>query len=689
MSLLRNRRISPSAVKTLGGVVIVDSQLRIWSCNQVALSLLNDPHVIGRAFADLIPCDVLGSSRADLLNSLECALRTGRTRTSPLFPVPKGDTDVDPYYWRMRRVELPDGPGVAMFFCPPSVMDIERRRRRALKAKLREARLLQTLSCELIEEEGSQQLYERIVEAAAVIMRSKHAAVQTYHPERGPAQTLRLLASRGFSSEAAQMWEWVHADAGTTCAEAVRRGTRVMVHDFEQCKFMINTQAITSYRSEGVRSAATTPLISRSGNMLGVMSVFWPRPHSPSPRQVRLLDILARQAADLVERSQTIEALRRNEYRLREADRRKDEFLAVLAHELRNPLAPIRTGLDIIRRSGNEGNVVEEMRGMMERQVGHMVRLIDDLLDVSRIRCGKIQLHCEPTLFTELLDSAIQVTTAAFESRNVSITVDAPNESLWLNVDPTRFVQILSNVLHNAVKFSRADSVVSVAVKTRCGNDGSDGDMHISVSDAGVGISPEFMPHVFELFTQDGPGVRHGHPGLGIGLALARKLVEMHGGSIEAHSDGADKGSVFTIRMPFSRSVSIVHRGEVVRDQQSVCSQRVLVIDDNADAANALGRLIKAIGSSCRVAYDGPSGLLELERFHPDLVFLDISMPDMNGYEVCRRIRRDAGYPVKVVALTGWGQESDRTEADRAGFDLHLTKPPDPAALETLLFTPA
>jgi len=378
---------------------------------------------------------------------------------------------------------------------------------------------------------------------------------------------------------------------------------------------------------------------------------------------------------DITERKRAEEALR-------EADRRKDEFLALLAHELRNPLAPIRTGLELIRISGDTPESVRRVRPMMERQVSQMVRLIDDLLDVSRIASGKIVLQRAPTLVSELVHSAIEAHRTAIEAAKIDLTVDLPAQPYVIDVDSTRFVQVLSNVLHNASKFTPAQGKIRIGVEP-CGADDLP-QIAITISDTGVGISPDLLPKVFELFVQAEAATERAHGGLGIGLALARRLVEMHGGRIAAHSDGRGQGTALVITMPVCQADATGPSSSPI-DISHVAS-RVVIIDDNQDAARTMSMLVEQLGGSARVAHDAVSGLAAVQQFEPDIVFLDIGMPGMHGYETCRRIRRQpTKQHIVIVAVTGWGQSQDKQRALDAGFDAHLTKPVAPAALARVL----
>ena len=377
---------------------------------------------------------------------------------------------------------------------------------------------------------------------------------------------------------------------------------------------------------------------------------------------------------------QDITEHKRNEATLQEADRRKDEFLALLAHELRNPLAPIRTGLELIRVAGDSPQAVRRVRTLMERQVSHMVRLIDDLLDVSRIASGKIVLQRVPTTITELVQSAVDAQRAAVEAANIEFTLMLPSEPCVVDVDPARIIQVLSNVLHNAVKFTPANGKIRCVTQTSLRH-GSPL-VSITISDNGIGISPDMLPRIFDLFAQGDAATDRTHGGLGIGLALARRLIEMHEGTITAQSDGPGTGSVFTITVPVSDAAA--RPPSRPADVRRVTS-RAVIIDDNRDAARTMSMLIQELGGVASIAHNASSGLEAVQQFQPDIVFLDIGMPEMDGYEACRQLRRLMEDRVVIVALTGWGQPQDKQRALDAGFDAHLVKPVDPALLTRIL----
>ncbi len=391
-------------------------------------------------------------------------------------------------------------------------------------------------------------------------------------------------------------------------------------------------------------------------------------------------------ATDVHELRETQERLRFQEEQLRDVDRRKDEFIAILAHELRNPLAPLRTGLDVLRLSHDAAGAVARVRPMMERQVTQMVRLIDDLLDVSRITSGKIQLQPEPTLVAQLVRDAMEGHRAALDAGRLAAQVSLPPEPVYVYADHARFVQILSNLLHNAIKFTDPGGAITITGGVT-GTDRHGHELRLSIRDSGAGIAAEALPHIFELFAQGHQPAGLGRVGLGIGLALARRLAELHGGRLEAHSDGPGRGATFTLSVPtMPLDLGDISPDRRVETSLDLTGCRLVVVDDNQDAADALALILGGSGADVRTAYDGDSGLRLIQSFQPDAALLDIGMPGTDGYTVCRRIREtDPDRRIILVALTGFGQAHDRARALTAGFDSHLTKPADVAALHTAL----
>ncbi len=362
-------------------------------------------------------------------------------------------------------------------------------------------------------------------------------------------------------------------------------------------------------------------------------------------------------------------------------DRRKNEFIALLAHELRNPLAPLRNALQIMRLAGNDREMVEESRTLMERQLQHLVRLVDDLLDVSRISQGKLELRKERITLATVVSNALDVCEALVKQQDHELTVTLPEEPVYVDADKTRLAQAVCNLLSNAVKYSDRGSRIWLTVEQQ-------GSVAvIRVKDTGVGIPPPMLPKVFDLFTQIDRTLEKSQGGLGVGLTIVKRLVEMHGGSVEAHSEGYGRGSEFIVRLPVVLSAAREQQ-EDTGDQQvrQTARRRMLVADDNVDSASSLAMMLKLMGHEVCTAHNGVEAVEAAAAFRPDVILLDIGMPKMNGYDACRRIREQPGNgSVVIVALTGWGQDEDKRRSREAGFDGHLVKPVEPATLEKLL----
>jgi signal transduction histidine kinase len=366
---------------------------------------------------------------------------------------------------------------------------------------------------------------------------------------------------------------------------------------------------------------------------------------------------------------------------LREADRRKDEFLATLAHELRNPLAPIRNAVQILHLSGSKPVDLRCAVEVIDRQSRQMTHLVDDLLDISRITRGKLALRMEPVKLRDVVEGAVETSQPLMDARGHELTLAIPDEELTLNGDLTRLSQILSNLLNNAAKFTEPGGKIRLAT-TR-----EKDDVLISVKDNGVGIPAEMIPHVFQMFAQVDRQRDRSQGGLGIGLQLVKSLVEMHGGTIDAESAGPGNGSEFLVRLPLVNNSAAASVDAPVAVEAAACARlRVLVVDDNRDNVESLHQLLGLMGHTVRVAVDGLEGIRAAEEFRPDVVLLDIGMPHVDGNEVCRRIRaQEWGRTMVLVAQTGWGQEEDRRRTQAAGFDYHLVKPINHASLCAVL----
>lgn len=369
---------------------------------------------------------------------------------------------------------------------------------------------------------------------------------------------------------------------------------------------------------------------------------------------------------------------RRTEEALRDADRRKDEFLAMLAHELRNPLAPIRSGLDLLAFDGAESDVV----GTMQQQVELLIRLVDDLLDVSRIMRGKIDLRLEVCELAPIIERAVETTRPQIESLRQNLRLRLPQQPVWLNADTVRLAQAISNLLHNASKYNHQGGDILLAVAVEADQ------LVLSVTDSGIGIEPELLPRVFDLFTQATRSIDRSQGGLGIGLTVVKSLIEMHGGTVAAKSAGPEQGSEFQVRLPTLQPAEGTPAPGLIRD--SAHTYRILIVDDNIASAKMLSKLLAKLGRhEILLAHDGPDAIVAAQRHHPEIILLDLGLPKMNGFEVAKRLRRHPdSQSTLIVALTGYGTEEDRRRSREAGCDDHLVKPPGVDALRYVLNHP-
>ena len=376
-----------------------------------------------------------------------------------------------------------------------------------------------------------------------------------------------------------------------------------------------------------------------------------------------------------------ISRLKQVEDELRVEDQRKNEFLATLAHELRNPLAPIRNGLEILRLTNGNGDMAQQARSMMERQLRQMVRLIDDLLDLSRISRGKIELKRERVELTSVVQNALEVSRPLIEQAGHQLTLELGSDALFVDADATRLAQVFANLLNNAAKYTNNGGHIRVRVHR------DTDDAVVVVQDNGIGIPPDMLPKVFDMFTQVDRSLEKAQGGLGIGLSIARQLIEMHGGSIEAHSDGLGKGAEFCVRLPLVQAkAAAVEANEPTPLANPATGLRILVADDNIDAAKTLAMMLTINGNVVRTARDGVEAVEIAHTFVPHVVLLDIGMPRLNGYDACRELRQiEALADCLIVATTGWGQDDDIQRSREAGFDHHLVKPVEARVLDELL----
>lgn len=426
-------------------------------------------------------------------------------------------------------------------------------------------------------------------------------------------------------------------------------------------------------RELGLKSYVGVPLTVR-GKVLGAITFISAESgHAYDETDLSIAQDLASRAAVAIENGQL--------YRqLREADQRKDEFLATLAHELRNPLAPVKNALELMKIAGNDQRMIEHARSTMDRQIGHMVRLIDDLLDVSRITTGRLELKMGRVDLAAAVQHALETSRPMVDRMKHELIARLPEEPIFLTADLARLAQILGNLLTNASKYTEPGGCIELQVERQ-------GDMaEIRVIDNGIGISAELFPHIFDLFVQADRALDRSEGGLGIGLSLVKRLVEMHGGTVRAISDGPGRGSEFIVRLPILDAVRETKSLDSAEGQAPRPKRRILVVDDNRDNAETLSSLLQMIGNETMSGHDGLQAVELAESFKPDLILMDIGLPKMNGYEACQAIRASEwGRSIQMVAVTGWGQDEDVRRSREAGFDGHLVKPVDLAKLESTI----
>ncbi|HEU4870028.1 MAG TPA: PAS domain S-box protein, partial [Pyrinomonadaceae bacterium] len=413
-------------------------------------------------------------------------------------------------------------------------------------------------------------------------------------------------------------------------------------------------------RKDGQRlivSLTISPIKDDSGNVVGASKIV-----RDVTERNRLADDLQRLAADLLA-----------------ADRRKNEFLATLAHELRNPLAPMSNMLEVVKRSGDDGKVLKQAHETFERQLNQMVRLVDDLLDWNRITYDRLELRRSEVELSSVLQQAIEVARPLIDAADQDLIVELPTEPVYLNADRARLAQVFGNLLNNSCKYTASNGTITLSAKR------VDDEVLVSVKDNGAGIPPDKIDSIFDMFMQVDRSSERSQGGLGIGLTLVRRLVVMHGGSIEARSEGEGRGSEFIVRLP------VIHKPAVSEPaldttSESSTERRVLIVDDNRDSADSLAMLLEITGNKTFQAHDGVEALDAIERHRPEVVLLDIGLPKLDGHEVCRRVREQPwGKNIVIIALTGWGQEDDRRKSEEAGFNGHLVKPVDYENLVSLL----
>ncbi|HVL11365.1 MAG TPA: response regulator [Gemmata sp.] len=490
----------------------------------------------------------------------------------------------------------------------------------------------------------------------------------------GDGRHLRLVACAGVPPD--ELERLRRLDLGQAVCGLVAATRRpVVVGDIQNS----DDPRVQLVRGYGVRAYACHPLTAGDA-FLGTLSFAASDRDRFSDEDVEVIRTICHYVAMAKERQRLAADARDRAERLREQDRRKDEFLALLAHELRNPLAPLRNGVQILRLANGRSDSAARARDMMERQLAHMVRLIDDLLDISRINQDKLHLRVERVTLDRIVESAAETVRPLIAAAGHSFAVRLPEEPVVVEGDLTRLAQVFSNLLTNSAKYTPPGGRIALDAEVR-------GDrVAVAVRDNGMGVPAAYLPRIFERFSQAGRLVEQASGGLGIGLALVKAIVEMHGGSVEAHSDGPDRGSTFTVELPLACVPDRAAEPPADGPSGKWAKSRILVVDDNVDAAESLGLMLELLGNEVHLAHDGLAAVEAAERLRPDVIFMDIGMPGIDGLEAVARIRaRPWPKPVTIIALTGWGQVTDHERSREAGCDAHLVKPVGLQDLEQVL----
>lgn len=555
---------------------------------------------------------------------------------------------------------------------------VDRARAEAMvAANLQDTQRLHELGTRLVTEGDIQTLYQEVISAAIALTRADAGTVQIFD---AATQDLVLLATQGFDSNMTEHFYRVNASSHTPCGIALKNGDRSFV-DFDVPEPEDLDGSMRMHVEAGYLSGQSTPLITRSGKAIGMVSTHWRKHHRPSDRELQFLDLLARQAADLIEQRQIVaerEQLFAREQAAREAadraNRIKDEFLAVLSHELRTPLNPILGWSKLLQQGKMDDARMKVALSTIERNAQLQVQLIDDLLDISRILRGKLSLTTMPVDLSAVISAAQETVRLAAEAKQIQLHTQISPTVGKVTGDPGRLQQVVWNLLSNAVKFTAQGGQVTIALTS------DETHAQIQVTDTGKGISADFLPYVFEHFRQEDGAITRKFGGLGLGMAIARQIVEMHGGQIGVESPGEGAGATFTVRIPLVSRLQVAPTVEPASSSMGDLSGiRVLVVDDEADSREVVAFVLEQAGAIVTHVASGIDALQAFSQFSPDLIISDIGMPEMDGYVLINQIRAlPKGEQVPAIALTAYAGELDQQQALSVGFQRHLAKPADP-----------
>ena len=542
-----------------------------------------------------------------------------------------------------------------------------------MKADLRNTQILQELSTRLIYEDNIQVFYDEIAAAAVALVESDGGCFQILDEA---TQELILIATKGLEARISKYFYRVNANCNSSCGVALSAGRRTFVN-FDSNDNLDGLLQILL--EEGFLCAQSTPLVSRSGQLLGMVSTHWRKHHQPSERELRFLDLLARQAADLldrrrseIERERLLVSERTARTAAEQASRVKDEFLAIVSHELRSPLNPI-LGWAMLLQTGNLApDETTEAVDIIAKNAKLQAELINDLLDISRILRGKLSLNVVPVDLVQTIQAAIETVRLAAEGKSIQIKTNLEPDIGRVSGDPNRLQQILWNLLSNAVKFTPSGGRVEVRLEKL------DSIARVTVSDTGKGIDPDFLPYVFNYFCQENGTATRKHGGLGLGLAIVNHLVQLHGGTIQADSAGLEQGATFTLKLPLALDSVAEEDNSSTKSASNLDGIGILLVEDNADTRDLIAFVLEQSGAKTIAVASARKALETLNHFQPDILLSDIGMPEMDGYRLMRQIRAlppERGGNIKAIALTAFAAEIDYQQAMSAGFQEHISKP--------------
>lgn len=556
-----------------------------------------------------------------------------------------------------------------------------------LAAEVEALTKLHSLSARFILEDNLQNIYKEILDVSMKLTHADRGHIAMLDKQAGH---LKVYAQSGLTQEGINHFHRAPVQHGRSVASAALKTLqRVIVEDVAQSPIFRGTPGLSILLNRGIKTMQATPMISSSGNVVGILETMHEVSHLFNERELRMLDLLARQAADTIERTMAKEAIHQNEKRaialveeLRKMDENKNQFLSMLSHELRNPLASIMMSLSLLDRVPPGGEQARQAKGVMNRQTAQLSRLVDDLLEVTRITRNMIKLKKEPVELNELISRAVEDCKVQFEENNVSLEVKLTAAPIYLEADQARLTQAIGNLLHNAAKYTTIGDHTLVSVS----KDEDKQEAVIDVWDNGLGIKPDVLPDLFLPFIQVDSSLDRSGGGLGLGLAIVKGIAELHSGRVVAFSEGLGKGTKFTLRLPLPEINYQSPEKQPQADERSTRTLRILVIDDIRDVAEILCSLLRHLGHEVISAYNGIDGIAKAKEFRPEVLICDIGLPDINGYEVARCLRCEKDFrSLFLIALTGYAQPDDKVRAIEAGFDIHLAKPVDLAVLEKIL----